>query len=53
MILAHNGGIDEIAFVALPVLVFVTLQYLNRRKNRQAGEQQENEGPGPNETPGS
>jgi hypothetical protein len=37
LIVAHGSGIDEIAFVALPVLVFVVLRWLNRRRARSAG----------------
>ena len=33
--LAHQGGWDEMAFVLVPLLVFLTLQWLNRRKARQ------------------
>lgn len=43
----HAGGIDEIGFVLLPILIFLTLQWLSRRKQRQ-----ENEDPGTNETDG-
>lgn len=35
VVLAHQGGWDELLFVLVPVLVFVTLQWLNRRKARQ------------------
>ena len=35
VVLAHQGGWDEMLFVLVPVLVFVTLQWLNRRKARQ------------------
>lgn len=31
-VLAHAGGIDEMLFVLVPLLVFLTLQWLNRRK---------------------
>jgi hypothetical protein len=34
VVLAHQGGWDEMLFVLVPVLVFVTLQWLNRRKAR-------------------
>ncbi len=50
--LAHGSGIDDIAFVALPILVFVALQWLNRRKVRQQSREQENGGAGPNESTG-
>lgn len=43
----HAGGIDEIGFVLLPILIFLTLQWLSRRKQRQ-----EIEDPGTNETDG-
>lgn len=33
-IVAHGSGIDEIAFVSLPILIFLTLQWLSRRKTR-------------------
>jgi len=35
VVLAHQGGWDELLFVLVPVLVFVTLQWLNRRRARQ------------------
>jgi hypothetical protein len=38
VVLAHQGGWDEAAFVLVPLLVFLTLQWLNRRKGRQSGE---------------
>ena len=44
MVLAHQGGWDELGSVLLPLLVFLTLQWLNRRKLRK----QEGEDPGPN-----
>ena len=44
MVLAHQGGWDEFGFVLLPLLVFLTLQWLNRRKLRK----QEGEERGPN-----
>ena len=46
-VLSHEGGLgpDEIAFVLLPVLIFVTLQWLSRRKARR---EQDNRGPGTN-----
>ena len=44
-VLAHAGGLDEIAFVALPIIIFLTLQYLSRRKTRR---EQDNRGSGTN-----
>jgi hypothetical protein len=41
VVLAHQGGWDELAFVLVPLLVFLTLQWLNRRKGRQQGEDAE------------
>jgi hypothetical protein len=38
VVLAHQGGWDEMLFVIVPLLVFLTLQWLNRRKGRQPGE---------------
>jgi hypothetical protein len=35
VVLAHQGGWDELLFVLVPLLVFLTLQWLNRRKTRQ------------------
>ena len=35
VVLAHQGGWDEMLFVLIPLLVFLTLQWLNRRKTRQ------------------
>jgi hypothetical protein len=37
VVLAHQGGWDEMLFVLVPLLVFLTLQVLNRRKGRQSG----------------
>ena len=34
VVLAHQGGWDEMLFVLVPLLVFFTLQWLNRRKGR-------------------
>jgi hypothetical protein len=41
VVLAHQGGWDEMAFVLVPLLVFLTLQWLNRRKTRQSGKDAE------------
>ena len=30
--IAHAGGIDEMLFVLVPLIVFLVLQWLNRRK---------------------
>ena len=38
VVLAHQGGWDEMLFVLVPLLVFFTLQWLNRRKARQSGD---------------
>jgi hypothetical protein len=38
VVLAHQGGWDEMLFVLVPLLVFLTLQWLNRRKGRQSRE---------------
>ena len=47
VLLAHGSGIDEVAFVLLPIVIFLTLQWLSRRKQRQE------KGPdGTNETDG-
>jgi len=48
-VVAHAGGLDEIAFVAAPVLIFLTLQWLSRRKARR---EQDNRGPGTNNPDG-
>jgi hypothetical protein len=42
LVLAHQGGWDEMLFVLVPLLVFLTLQWLNRRKMRQESD----DGPG-------
>lgn len=42
-VVAHGSGIDEIAFVALPIFIFLTLQWLSRRKARR---EQDNRGSG-------
>ena len=34
-LLSHAGGLDEIAFIGLPILIFLILQWLSRRKARQ------------------
>jgi hypothetical protein len=39
VVLAHQGGWDEMLFVLVPLLVFLTLQWLNRRKMRQEGDE--------------
>jgi hypothetical protein len=44
VVLAHQGGWDEMLFVLVPLLVFLTLQWLNRRKTRQ---EQDKGGGGP------
>jgi hypothetical protein len=46
---AHAGGVDEIALVALPIVIFVTLQWLSRRKARR---EQDIRGPGTNNPDG-
>jgi hypothetical protein len=38
VVLAHQGGWDEMLFVLVPLLVFFTLQWLNRRKGRAGGD---------------
>ena len=43
VVLAHQGGWDEMLFVLVPLLVFVVLQWLNRRKARE----QNDKGDGP------
>ena len=32
LFLAHGGGIDEMLFVVVPLLVFLVLQWLSRRR---------------------
>jgi hypothetical protein len=49
VVVAHGSGVDEIAFVTLPVLIFLTLQWLSRRKARR---EQDNRGPGTNNPDG-
>ena len=41
VVVAHQGGWDEMLFVLVPLLVFLTLQWLNRRKGRQPGDDAE------------
>jgi len=48
-VVAHGSGVDEIAFVTLPILIFLTLQWLSRRKARR---EQDNRGPGTNNPDG-
>lgn len=48
-VVAHGSGLDEIAFVALPIFIFLTLQWLSRRKARR---EQDNRGPGTNNPSG-
>lgn len=31
-VIAHAGGIDEIVFILIPLLVFLALQWMNRRR---------------------
>ncbi|MDQ3946793.1 MAG: hypothetical protein M3357_16885 [Actinomycetota bacterium] len=47
--MAHGSGLDEIAFVALPIVIFLGLQWLSRRKTRR---EQDNRGPGTNNSDG-
>ncbi|MGH8990943.1 MAG: hypothetical protein ACRDZ7_05380 [Acidimicrobiia bacterium] len=47
--MAHAGGIDEIAFVSLPIVIFLVLQWLSRRKARR---EQDIRGPGTNNPDG-
>jgi hypothetical protein len=42
VVLAHQGGWDEMLFVLVPLLVFLTLQWLNRRKMRQESDDGQN-----------
>ncbi len=44
MVLGHQGGWDELALILVPLIVFLTLQWLNRRKLRK----QEGAEPGTN-----
>lgn len=37
MILAHGTGIDDAAFVVLPLLVFAVVRLFNRRRPANAG----------------
>ena len=39
VVIAHQGGWDEMLFVLVPLLVFFTLQWLNRRKTRQESDE--------------
>jgi predicted esterase len=48
-VLAHGSGLDELAFVSLPIVIFLTLQWLSRRKARR---EQDNRGPGTNNPDG-
>ena len=43
-VLAHQGGWDEFLFALVPLLVFLTLQWHNRRKLRR----EEGDEPGTN-----
>ena len=38
VVLAHQGGWDEMLFVLVPLLVFFILQWLNRRKGGAGGD---------------
>lgn len=35
-VIAHSGGIDELFFVLVPLIVFLVLQWLSRRKAKTA-----------------
>jgi hypothetical protein len=48
-VLAHGSGIDELAFISVPIVIFLTLQWLSRRKARQ---EQDNRGRGTNNPDG-
>lgn len=48
LLLAHQGGWDEILFVLVPIALFVTLlQIANRRASRQAAAEDHSEQPRP------
>ena len=38
MLLAHGAGIDDTAFVVLPLLVLAALRWLHRRQSPHQGE---------------
>ena len=42
--IAHAGGIDEMFFVLVPLVVFLTLQWLSRRKGTVAPANDEDPG---------
>lgn len=44
-LLAHQGGWDELALVAFPLLVFTALLWLARRRAQQEQESDEDEAP--------
>ena len=45
-VLAHQGGWDEALFVAVPMLIFVVLLWIaKRRAEAEAGEEQADLGP--------
>ncbi len=48
-VLAHGSGIDELAFISVPIVIFLTLQWLSRRKARK---EQDYRGPGTNNPDG-
>jgi hypothetical protein len=42
MLLAHGSGIDDTAFVVLPLLVLAAMRWFHRRPGHQPGEAREN-----------
>jgi hypothetical protein len=52
MILAHGSGIDDAAFVVLPLLVMVALRWLNRRPRPHQDEAQDTGARGTNDSAG-
>jgi hypothetical protein len=42
MILAHGSGIDDAAFIVVPILVFAAFRWLNRRQSPQPEEARDN-----------
>jgi hypothetical protein len=44
VVLAHGNGLDEIAFVAVPVLLFVAFVLFERRHNERRRREEDAEG---------
>ncbi|MGH8999055.1 MAG: hypothetical protein ACRDY7_06640 [Acidimicrobiia bacterium] len=49
-LIAHGSGIDDVALILTPLVLFFVLRHLSRRKSGEPGEEQQV--PGPKQTEG-